>query len=226
MSIFFVLFLSLVVTNGSLLDVPKDLQVFKKKTEVVVNKTPETKPTVQVIKPEPVKEEIKPELVKEVIKPELVKEEIKPELVKEEIKPELVKEEIKPKPVKEEIKPEPVKSVTQEPDTQKDSETSYFRLILYIIGGILVAFTGLYFFSSRRSSQSAISKVDADRKDIEENITPETQEEQPVEEQPVEEPPQPETQEEPPQPETQEEPPQPETQEEPSVDEDGNNNKK
>jgi len=212
MSIFFVLFLSLVVTNGSLLDVPKDLQVFKKKTEVVVNKTPETKPTVQVIKPEPVKEEIKPELVKEVIKPELVKEEIKPELVKEEIKP---------KPVKEEIKPEPVKSVTQEPDTQKDSETSYFRLILYIIGGILVAFTGLYFFSSRRSSQSAISKVDADRKDIEENITPETQEEQPVEE-----PPQPETQEEPPQPETQEEPPQPETQEEPSVDEDGNNNKK
>ena len=199
MSIFFVLFLSLVVTNGSLLDVPKDLQVFKKKTEVVVNKTPETKPTVQVIKPEPVKEE---------------------------------------------IKPEPVKSVTQEPDTQKDSETSYFRLILYIIGGILVAFTGLYFFSSRRSSQSAISKVDADRKDIEENITPETQEEQPVEEQPVEEPPQPETQEEPPQPETQEEPPQPETQEEPpqpeiqeeppqpetqeepSVDEDGNNNKK
>ena len=217
MSIFFVLFLSLVVTNGSLLDVPKDLQVFKKKTEVVVNKTPETKPTVQVIKPEPVKEEIKPELVKEVIKPELVKEEIKPELVKEEIKP---------KPVKEEIKPEPVKSVTQEPDTQKDSETSYFRLILYIIGGILVAFTGLYFFSSRRSSQSAISKVDADRKDIEENITPETQEEQPVEEQPVEEPPQPETQEEPPQPETQEEPPQPETQEEPSVDEDGNNNKK
>ena len=204
MSIFFVLFLSLVVTNGSLLDVPKDLQVFKKKTEVVVNKTPETKPTVQVIKPEPVKEEIKPELVKEVIKPELVKEEIKP------------------KPVKEEIKPEPVKSVTQEPDTQKDSETSYFRLILYIIGGILVAFTGLYFFSSRRSSQSAISKVDADRKDIEENITPETQEEQPVEEQPVEEQPV----EEPPQPETQEEPPQPETQEEPSVDEDGNNNKK
>ena len=203
MSIFFVLFLSLVVTNGSILNVPKDLQVFKKKTEVVVNKTPETKPTVQVIKPEPVKEEIKPELVKEVIKPELVKEEIKPELVKEEIKPE---------PVKEEIKPEPVKSVTQEPDTQKDSETSYFRLILYIIGGILVAFTGLYFFSSRRSSQSAISKVDADRKDIEENITPETQEEQPVEE--------------PPQPETQEEPPQPETQEEPSVDEDGNNNKK
>jgi len=221
MSIFFVLFLSLVVTNGNIFDAPKDLQVSKKKTEVVVNKTPETKPTVQVIKPEPVKEEIKPELVKEVIKPELVKEEIKPELVKEEIKPE---------PVKEEIKPEPVKSVTQEPDTQKDSETSYFRLILYIIGGILVAFTGLYFFSSRRSSQSAISKVDADRKDIEENITPETQEEQPVEEPPQpetqEEPPQPETQEEPPQPETQEEPPQPETQEEPSVDEDGNNNKK
>ena len=203
MSIFFVLFLSLVVTNGSILNVPKDLQVFKKKTEVVVNKTPETKPTVQVIKPEPVKEEIKPELVKEVIKPELVKEEIKPELVKEEIKPE---------PVKEEIKPEPVKSVTQELDTQKDSGTSYFRLILYIIGGTLVAFTGLYFFSSRRNSQSAISKVDADRKDIEENITPETYEEQPVEE--------------PSQPETQEEPSQPETQEEPSADEDGNNNKK
>ena len=162
MGIYFVLFLSLVVTNGNIFDAPKDLQVSKKKTEVVVNKTPETKPTVQVIKPEPVKEE---------------------------------------------IKPEPVKSVTQEPDTQKGSETSYFRLILYIIGGILVAFTGLYFFSSRRSSQSAISKVDADRKDIEENITPETQEE-------------------PSQLETQEEPSQPETQEEPSADEDGNNNKK
>ena len=176
MGFFFVLFLSLVVTNGNILNLPNDLQVLKQKTEVVVNKTPETKSTVQEIKPEPVKEETKPE------------------------------------PVKEEIKPEPVKSVTQELDTQKDSGTSYFRLILYIIGGTLVAFTGLYFFSSRRNSQSAISKVDADRKDIEENITPETYEEQPVEE--------------PSQPETQEEPSQPETQEEPSADEDGNNNKK
>ena len=167
MGFFFVLFLSLVVTNGNILNLPNDLQVLKQKTEVVVNKTPETKSTVQEIKPEPVKEETKPE------------------------------------PVKEETKPEPVKSVTQELDTQKDSGTSYFRLILYIIGGTLVAFTGLYFFSSRRNSQSAISKVDADRKDIEENITPETYEEQPVEE-----------------------PSQPETQEEPSADEDGNNNKK
>ena len=167
MGFFFVLFLSLVVTNGNILNLPNDLQVLKQKTEVVVNKTPETKSTVQEIKPEPVKEE---------------------------------------------TKPEPVKSVTQELDTQKDSGTSYFRLILYIIGGTLVAFTGLYFFSSRRNSQSAISKVDADRKDIEENITPETYEEQPVEE--------------PSQPETQEEPSQPETQEEPSADEDGNNNKK
>ena len=212
MGFFFVLFLSLVVTNGNILNLPNDLQVLKQKTEVVVNKTPETKSTVQEIKPEPVKEEIKPEPVKE---------------------------ETKPEPVKEEIKPEPVKSVTQELDTQKDSGTSYFRLILYIIGGTLVAFTGLYFFSSRRNSQSAISKVDADRKDIEENITPETYEEQPVEEpsqpetqeepsQPEtqEEPSQPETQEEPSQPETQEEPSQPETQEEPSADEDGNNNKK
>jgi len=203
MGFFFVLFLSLVVTNGNILNLPNDLQVLKQKTEVVVNKTPETKSTVQEIKPEPVKEEIKPEPVKE---------EIKPEPVKEETKPEPVKEETKPEPVKEEIKPEPVKSVTQELDTQKDSGTSYFRLILYIIGGTLVAFTGLYFFSSRRNSQSAISKVDADRKDIEENITPETYEEQPVEE--------------PSQPETQEEPSQPETQEEPSADEDGNNNKK
>ena len=194
MGFFFVLFLSLVVTNGNILNLPNDLQVLKQKTEVVVNKTPETKSTVQEIKPEPVKEEIKPEPVKE------------------EIKPEPVKEETKPEPVKEETKPEPVKSVTQELDTQKDSGTSYFRLILYIIGGTLVAFTGLYFFSSRRNSQSAISKVDADRKDIEENITPETYEEQPVEE--------------PSQPETQEEPSQPETQEEPSADEDGNNNKK
>ena len=194
MGFFFVLFLSLVVTNGNILNLPNDLQVLKQKTEVVVNKTPETKSTVQEIKPEPVKEEIKPEPVKE------------------ETKPEPVKEETKPEPVKEEIKPEPVKSVTQELDTQKDSGTSYFRLILYIIGGTLVAFTGLYFFSSRRNSQSAISKVDADRKDIEENITPETYEEQPVEE--------------PSQPETQEEPSQPETQEEPSADEDGNNNKK
>ena len=70
--------------------------------------------------------------------------ETKPTIKK--IKPEPVKEEIKPEPVKEEIKPEPVKEKSKELNDLKDSETNYLRLVLYIIAGILVVITGMYFF--------------------------------------------------------------------------------
>ena len=222
MGFFAILILGTIIIGGVLTEKVSDNQVLKKETGIVIEKTvqkkqiiQEIKPTVE-IKPEPVKEEIKSELVKEEIKPEAVKEEIKSELVKEGIKPEPVKEEIKPEPVKEEIKPEPVKEKLENLSSSENSTTSYFRLILYIIGGIFVTLSGLYFFSNRRSKQPSASIVDNNESDIKPNIDQETQEEQPVEEES-----QPETQEEQPV----EEESQPETQEVQPVKEDDNTNK-
>ena len=185
MGIIAAIFLGILVIGGGLNRSSDDTT--KETTQVIANKSKEIKP---------IKEEIKPEPIKEEIKPEPIKEEVKPEPVREEIKPEPIKEEIKSEPVKEEVKPEPIKE-----------ETSYFRLILYIIGIILLALSGWYFFSNRRSSGSAINTVDNDKKDIEEKIQTENQEYQSTEEP------------------TQEEPTQEETQEPRTSEEDENNNK-
>ena len=186
MSFFAILIFSVLVVGGTLFEKSEDNQAEKKEIEVVANKPIETKP------------------VKEEITPEPVKEEITPEPVKEEITPELVKEEITPEPVKEEITPEPVKEVAKELDDSEDLGTNYLRLVLYIIGGLLAASTGMYFFSRKRNSTP-------------QNFQPETIKPQPVEEevQPETTEPQPETTE--PQPETTE--PQPETTEPQSVEE-------
>ena len=187
----------------------------KQTSQVSITKTLKNNPTIEEVKVEP-KE---PELVKEEVKVE-PKE---PELVKVEPKePELVKEEV---------------DVTEPPK-------NYLNLVLYIIVGLLVFFTGMYFFSNRRSGQLAGSTVDNSRVDIEENIVPDTQDQQPAEEttqpetqeqQPAEETTQTETQEqqlaeETTQPETEEQKPaedetQPDKTEQRPVEEDENNNK-
>ena len=143
-----------------------------------------------------------------------------------EITPEPVKEEVKVEPVKEEVKVEPVKEEVKVEETEKN----YLKLIIYIISGIAAIFAGAYFFTNRKSVQSASSTADNYRKDSEETFQPETAEPQPVEEevqpetakpQPAEEEVQPETAE----PQPVEEEVQPETAEPQQTDEDEKNNK-
>ena len=125
----------------------------------------ETKP-VLVKEPTPIKEEVKVE-PKE---PVLIKEEVKVE-PKE---PVLIKEEVKVEPK------EPV-LVKELPDITEPKK-NYLKLIIYIIVGGLAIFIARYFFSNRSSGQSVGSTADNARKDIEENIAPETEirEQEPV----------------------------------------------
>jgi hypothetical protein len=177
----------------------------KKNSQVLITTTLKNNPTIEEVKVEP----------KE---PEIIKEEVKVE-PKE---PEIIKEEVK-------VEPKEPETVKEEVDVT-ESPKSYLGLVLYIIVGLLVVFTGMYFFSNRRGGQLAGSTVDNSRVDIEENIASETQEQQPTEETT-----QPETQEQQPteettQPETQEQQPvEDETQsdktEQRPVEEDENNNK-
>ena len=154
------LILSLLVVKGIGNNLPQIKDIEKEKIEVVSNKTLETKPTIQEVKPE------------------LVKEEKKPELIKEEVKSELVQEETKPEPIKEETKPEPVKEEKKELDSLEDLETNYLRLALYIIAGILAVLTGVYFFSRKRNN--VLPNTQSDIKE------PQPTEPQPTEPQPTE----------------------------------------
>ena len=120
--------------------------------------------------------------------------------------------EITPEPVKEEVKVEPVKEEVKVEETEKN----YLKLIIYIISGIAAIFAGAYFFTNRKSVQSASSTADNSRKDSEETFQPETAEPQPVEEEV-----QPETA----KPQPAEEEVQPETAEPQQTDEDEKNNK-
>ncbi len=179
MSIFAILIVSFsLVVGGNLIDKSKDSKVEREKIEVVANTSVEKKPTVQEITPEPKV----PEPVKEEIALEPVKEEIIPEPVKEEIVLEPVKEEIVLEPVKEEITPEPVKEEVKKIDNSEDSGTNYFRLVLYIISGILVVLTGMYFFSKTRKSISPSTQPETtEPKTVEEEAQPETTEPKTVE---------------------------------------------
>ena len=170
MSIFAILIVSFsLVVGGNLIDKSKDSKVEREKIEVVANTSVEKKPTVQEITPEPKV-------------PEPVKEEIALEPVKEEIIPEPVKEEIVLEPVKEEITPEPVKEEVKKIDNSEDSGTNYFRLVLYIISGILVVLTGMYFFSKTRKSISPSTQPETtEPKTVEEEAQPETTEPKTVE---------------------------------------------
>ena len=99
-----------------------------------------------------------------------------------EITPEPVKKEITPEPVKEEITPEPVKEVAKELDDLEDPGTNYLRLVLYIIGGLLVTLTGMYFFSRKRNSTPLnIQPESIEPQPAEEEAQPETIEPQPAE---------------------------------------------
>jgi len=186
--------LGFLVVGGNLANKSDDSLLETKKIEAVAIKPIETKPVIKEITPEPVKEEEKAEPVKE---------EVKVEPVKEEVKVEPVKEEVKVEPVKEEAKAE-------------ETEKNYLKLIIYIVLGIAAIFAGTYFFTNRKSVQSASSTADNSRKDSEETFQPETAEPQPVEEEV-----QPETAE----PQPVEEEVQPETAEPQQTDEDEKNNK-
>ena len=186
------LILSLLVVKGIGNNLPQIKDIEKEKIEVVSNKTLETKPTIQEVKPELVKEETKPELIKEEVKSELVQEETKPEPIKEETKPEPIKEEVKyelvqeetkPEPIKEETKPEPVKEEKKELDSLEDLETNYLRLALYIIAGILAVLTGVYFFSRKRNN--VLPNTQSDIKEPQ-PTEPQPTEPQPTEPQPIE----------------------------------------
>ena len=63
-----------------------------------------------------------------------------------------------------------------------EPKKNYLKLIIYIIVGGLAIFIARYFFSNRSSGQSVGSTADNARKDIEENIAPETEirEQEPV----------------------------------------------
>ena len=102
----------------------------------------------------------------------------KPAIV--ETKPVLVKE---PTPIKEEVKVEPKEPVlVKELPDITEPKKNYLKLIIYIIVGGLAIFIARYFFSNRSSGQSVGSTADNARKDIEENIAPETEirEQEPV----------------------------------------------
>jgi hypothetical protein len=116
-------------------------------------------------------------------KPAIV--ETKPVLVKE---PTPIKEEVKVEPkepvlIKEEVKVEPKEPVlVKELSDITEPKKNYLKLIIYIIVGGLAIFIARYFFSNRSSGQSVGSTADNARKDIEENIAPETEirEQEPV----------------------------------------------
>ena len=204
--------LSFLVVGGNLANKSDDSLLETKKIEAVAIKPIETKPVIKEITPQPVKEEVKAEPVIKEITPEPVKEEEKAEPVEEEVKVEPVKEEVKVEPVKEEVKVEPVKEEAKAEETEKN----YLKLIIYIVLGIAAIFAGTYFFTNRKSVQSASSTADNSRKDSEETFQPETAEPQSVEEEV-----QPETAE----PQPVEEEVQPETAEPQQTDEDEKNNK-
>ena len=182
--------------------------------------------------PEPVKEEVKVEIKQ----PDPIKEEVKVEIKQSELIKEEVQAEIKkPAPI-EQVKKEEPKVVLKETVTEEakvdETESNYLKIILYIVGAIAAIFGGFYFFSNRggADSQTASSRVDTARRDIEENYQPESQE-QPVQEETPQEPQEPQpSQEETPQ-ETQEtHPSQEETQietqdQQQSTEDDENNNK-
>ena len=77
MAFFLILFTSLILVTGNLVEKSTNEKFETKKVEIVAKKeTVETKPTVKEIKLTPVKEEVKAEPVKEEVKAEPVKEEV------------------------------------------------------------------------------------------------------------------------------------------------------
>ena len=153
----FILIVGLVFYSG-VIDKVKDSKN-KTVTEVVTSKPVVVKSTPKSL--EPTKEEAKVELKQ----PEPIKEEAKVELKQ-------------PEPIKEEVTVELNKTKTDEPKIAKQ-ENNYFKIILYIIAAIATIFGGFYFFSSRSNGQTVNSKVDTERKDIEENYVSESEESQP-----------------------------------------------
>ena len=137
----------------------------------------------------------------------------------------------KNKPILEELKsttkePEPIKEEVKVVEPKKN----YFKIVLYIIAGVLAVLTGMYFFSNRRRGIVDNNIDDNSANNLEEKNISETQEQQPIveeiqpdtqEQQPIVEEIQPDTQEQ----ELVEEETKSETTKQNSREEDENNNK-
>ena len=153
MTLFFVFFLSFLVV-GEINNTTDKTQEKKETEQVVPNKVSEKKSTdlkAKTKKPEPIKEEIKPEI-----------KELKPEQIKEEIKPELAKEEVK------------------EIDGSADSETSWLKLILYILSPILIILIGKNLYSRLKNNSTSSNVNDYMRKEFKDEVQPETAEPEPT----------------------------------------------
>jgi outer membrane biosynthesis protein TonB len=200
-----------IATSGSFLTVSKDNN---QSEEVKVVQTKEIKSPVVEAKPEPIQKiEAKPEPIQKV--------EAKPEPIQ--------KVEAKPEPTqKVEAKPEPTQKVEAKPEpTQK--ETSWFNIILYVMGAFAIIATGIYFFT-RGKTVPSINQAVVRRQEFNEATQPEPESQEQEATQP-----EPESQEQEatqPEPESQEQEatqPEPELQEqeetqEPKPDEDNSSN--
>ena len=104
-----------------------------------------------------------------------------------EVKPEPVqKVEVKPEPVqKVEVRPEPVQKVEVRPEPVQE-ETSWFNIVLYMLGAFVIIATGIYFFV-RGKNVTSINQVDARKQEFNEEKIPELQEQQEPQQEPQQE---------------------------------------
>ena len=169
MTLFLVFFLSFLVV-GEVNNTTDKIQEKKETEQVVPNKVSEKQSTDLKAKTK------KPELIKEEIKTEI--KELKPEPIKEEIKPEI--KELKPEPIKEEIKPELAKEEVKEIDGSVETETSWLKLILYILSPILIILIGKNLYSRLKNNSTSNNVNDYMRKEFKDEVQPDTAEQEPT----------------------------------------------
>ena len=142
-----------------------------KKTEIIVKKPSETKPTDEKIKPESqAKAEAKAAAEAQA--------QAQAEAEAKAAADAQAKAEAEAKAAAE------AQEESKEIDSTKDSGINYLRLALYIFGSILVISTGAYFYFKQRdnsSSRSATRTPDRSRRDFRREVVVEPQEEQPAE---------------------------------------------
>ena len=84
-----------------------------------------------------------------------------------------------------EVKPEPVQKVEVKPEPVQE-ETSWFNIVLYMLGAFVIIATGIYFFV-RGKNVTSINQVDARKQEFNEEKIPELQEQQEPQQEPQQE---------------------------------------
>ena len=153
MSLFLVFFLSFLIV-GEVNNTTDKIQEKKETEQVVPNKVSKKQST---------------DLKAKTKKPELIKEEIKPKI-----------KELKPEPIKEEIKPELAKEEVKEIDGSVESETSWLKLILYILSPILIILIGKNLYSRLKNNSTSNNVNDYMRKEFKDEVQPDTAEQEPT----------------------------------------------